>query len=332
MCSRAESVRAEHWPMFSTCKSARVLQIFPKPSSVILQEMRERWVRLNSPLAMWSRARSETLSQKDKSKVVRPTLASAKYPTPISVMLSQDLRLRLRRELIFDRDFMPESDTFAQKLRLSWESPGLLIRLCERCRSAVSLTFWQSWRLSCCRDSADDDKCITPLSDTCQQERRFKLRNFLRLARTERLVLVIPVHPPRSRTSRLGHFITMTRLEASVKPLQRLRFSSTRESTVRETSSLRRARAKIVSLIPAQPDMSSDDSAGRLEMSSFIDFVTARIWIFLIPRTLRLRSTHEVDSLVMLRRAVEPRQISFVLKIFLHCLDAWKTRIYRYLL
>merc|ERR1719422_1235683 len=94
MCSIELSEIVEHCPILRICRSTRVLQIFEIPSSEILQAARDRVRRLKRPLAMWTMALSVTLSQKDTSKLCKPTQPSAR----------DDIRAN---------DFIPESEIFA---------------------------------------------------------------------------------------------------------------------------------------------------------------------------------------------------------------------------
>lgn len=145
--SKPLSVRFTHCPKFRVWieEAAFPEASFLIPWSVTAHVVRKRDVSDGSPAAMCLKLASDTLLQKDTSRhlsVLAAGESSDKKPTPMSLTLSQDLRLRISRHGSFARDLSPVSVTLTQKLRFIFLRVGIPTEMCFR---ESSVSFWQSW-------------------------------------------------------------------------------------------------------------------------------------------------------------------------------------------
>ena len=224
------SVILLHWPILRTWSCWRSRQTRPNPPSVIWQAERERQASPAIPLAICAMEESDTRSQNERSNEDRfEGDALPRNPIPISLTLSQERRFSSCRPGTRERDFNPVSVTLRQKLRLSLSIVGRPSAINFKDSSVI---FWQSWRQSW-------RSCLAPVlgwllipvrwpipwSEICQHDLRFNRRICFNPQEIRSSpVLVILVHPPRSKLSRFLQWVAIRPRLLSVTSLHRLRF------------------------------------------------------------------------------------------------------------
>ncbi|KAG7258332.1 LOW QUALITY PROTEIN: hypothetical protein CRUP_023667, partial [Coryphaenoides rupestris] len=226
--SRPLSVMRAHCPMLRVLSSCIWRTMRLMPSSLTWQEHSDRDLSRYSPCAMYARLWSPILSQKDTSRPERRSVPCvARCMAPVSLMLSQERRLRLHRDVMWDRWIMPASEIPPQKLRLSTRS---LWSPLETCLSDRSVSFWQSCRVRCSRFRQPSAalrvmpaRCPMPTSETCRHDLRLRL---FQPAINSKPVLVMLLQPPSSSTSRFFRYWAIRPRLESVICLHRLRFST----------------------------------------------------------------------------------------------------------